>query len=114
MVSGSSGASLHAKTFEVDHRQLFVGSFNMDPRSAALNTEMGLLIDSPALARRLPQALAEHGAASTYAVTLEPGGLRWTTLRDGAAVTFDQEPDAPWWRRLGVRVLSWLPIEWLL
>ena len=112
--SGSSGASLHAKTFEVDHRQLFVGSFNMDPRSAALNTEMGLLIDSPALARRLPQALAEHGAASTYAVTLEPGGLRWTTLRDGAAVTFDQEPDAPWWRRLGVRVLSWLPIEWLL
>ncbi len=36
------------------------------------------------------------------------------TLRDGAAVTFEQEPDAPWWRRLGVRVLSWLPIEWLL
>jgi len=112
--SGSSGASLHAKTFEVDHRQLFVGSFNMDPRSAALNTEMGLLIDSPTLARGLPRALAEHGGASTYAVTLEPDGLRWTTLRDGATVTFDQEPEAPWWRRLGVRVLSWLPIEWLL
>ena len=50
---GRSGTSLHAKTFALDEAQLFVGSFNLDPRSAELNTEMGLLIDSPALARSL-------------------------------------------------------------
>src|SRR4029078_5520029 len=59
---GESGASstvqLHAKTFELDHQRIFVGSFNFDQRSAHLNTEMGLVIDSPVLARRLSSALA--------------------------------------------------------
>jgi putative cardiolipin synthase len=50
---GSSSASLHAKTFAVDGAKVFVGSFNFDPRSARLNTEMGLIIESPELARRL-------------------------------------------------------------
>ena len=113
-LTGSSGASLHAKTFEVDGRQLFVGSFNMDPRSAALNTEMGLLIDSPELAQRLPAALASHGAANSYAVTLDGNALQWTTQEGGQRVTFGQEPNASWLRRASVRVMSWLPIEWML
>src|SRR5699024_6099249 len=46
----SSGASLHAKTFVVDNNWIFVGSFNMDPRSARLNTEMGLLFESEVFA----------------------------------------------------------------
>jgi putative cardiolipin synthase len=113
-LTGSSGASLHAKTFEVDGRHLFVGSFNMDPRSAALNTEMGLLIDSPELAQRLPTAVASHGTATSYAVTLDGDDLRWTTQEGGQRVTFEQEPNASWLRRASVRVLSWLPIEWML
>jgi len=48
---GSSGASLHAKTFAADGARVFVGSFNFDPRSAALNTEMGFVIQSAPLAR---------------------------------------------------------------
>ena len=47
---GSSGSSLHAKTFVVDEQRVFVGSFNFDPRSKHLNTELGLVIDSPELA----------------------------------------------------------------
>lgn len=113
-LTGSSGASLHAKTFEVDGRTLFVGSFNMDPRSAALNTEMGLLIASPDLAGRLSQMLATNGPASAYAVELVGDELRWSTQEGGKTVVFEQEPGAAWPRRAAVRVLSWLPIEWML
>ena len=52
-LTGSSGAaSLHAKTFAVDGDHIFIGSFNFDPRSARLNTELGFVIDSEALAQR--------------------------------------------------------------
>ena len=111
---GRSGTSLHAKTFALDEAQLFVGSFNLDPRSAELNTEMGLLIDSPALARSLPQALAVTGPESAYALSLDGGTLRWTTLENGQRTVFDREPHASLRRRVVVRILSWLPIEWLL
>jgi putative cardiolipin synthase len=51
--TGSGRASLHAKTFAFDRRITFVGSYNLDPRSTKLNTEMGVLFDSPAFAKRL-------------------------------------------------------------
>src|SRR5690606_21401377 len=56
---GSSAASLHAKTFAADGRRIFIGSFNFDPRSAALNTEMGFVIESPVLARRIDAAFRQ-------------------------------------------------------
>ncbi|MDO5290910.1 MAG: phospholipase D family protein [Pseudomonadota bacterium] len=114
-LGGSSGASLHAKTFAVDGRQLFVGSFNMDPRSAALNTEMGLIFDSPALAQQLTQGLQQHGAARTYAVSLnEQGQLHWQTQEDGQTRRFDTEPQSTAFQRAVVWLSSLLPIEHLL
>ena len=53
---GSSGSSLHAKTLAIDSERAFVGSFNFDPRSALLNTELGFVIDSPPLARQIERA----------------------------------------------------------
>ena len=53
---GSSGSSLHAKTFAVDGSRVFVGSFNFDPRSATLNTELGFVIDSPAVVQAIEAA----------------------------------------------------------
>lgn len=53
---GSSGSSLHSKTFSVDRSRVFIGSFNFDPRSARLNTEMDFVIDSPALAQKIEAA----------------------------------------------------------
>ena len=111
---GHSGTSLHAKTFALDDAQLFVGSFNLDPRSAQLNTEMGLLIDSPTLAHSLSQALAATGPENAYALSLDGGRLRWTTLENGQRTVFAREPHASLRRRIAVRILSWLPIEWLL
>ena len=109
---GSSDASLHAKTFGIDGERVFVGSFNLDPRSAALNTEMGLVVDSPALARRLSESLDALYPDRAWRVERDaPGRLRWL---DGGPAPATTEPGVGLLRRAAVRVLSWLPIDWLL
>jgi putative cardiolipin synthase len=111
-MGGSSGASLHAKTFAVDRSRIFVGSFNFDPRSARLNTEMGVVLESPALAVRLSEALDARARSDAYEVRLSPDGrgLEWI---DGD-VRHTSEPGVGWLRRTWVGFLSILPIEWLL
>jgi putative cardiolipin synthase len=107
-----SKAGLHAKTFAVDGRSIFVGSFNFDPRSAKLNTEMGLVIDSAALAQRLSTMFDNASPQLAYRVTLGPDdSLQW---HDGAGVVLSGEPESSWGQRMKVRIYSWLPIEWLL
>jgi len=112
---GSSGSSLHAKTFAVDNRRVFVGSFNFDPRSARLNTELGFLIESPALARELATAFAERIPGRAYRVTLgERKHLNWLDLQDGETVVQTTEPGGSRWKRSMVALLGLAPIEWLL
>ncbi|WP_159791831.1 phospholipase D family protein [Croceibacterium salegens] len=109
------GESVHAKTFAVDGKELFVGSFNIDPRSAVLNCEMGFLIHSPALAGRLKQALDRNLAEKTYAVSLNDAGETvWTTQHDGRPLSTTTEPDTTAVSRMLVWILSKLPIRWLL
>lgn len=110
---GSGGASLHAKSMAFDAGRLFVGSFNFDPRSGRLNTEMGLLVDSPALAEALSQALDRSGGV--YRVEAGADGLTWiATAADGTEARLAPEPGSTLWSRLAVRLLGLLPIEWLL
>jgi putative cardiolipin synthase len=112
---GSSASSLHAKTFAVDRKRIFVGSFNLDPRSRDLNTEMGLVIESPALAAELDTRLTETMPTQAYQVRLEPDGkLVWLEQTGQGVTSHDTEPGAGFWKRVGVRILSWLPIDWLL
>ncbi|WP_299822081.1 phospholipase D family protein [uncultured Jannaschia sp.] len=111
-VFGSSGASLHAKTFAVDGARIFVGSFNFDPRSIRLNTEMGLLIDSTALAKGLHAAFDDglHGLA--WRVELRDGDLVWVDPATGAVTT--EETGSSALRSAALTVIGWLPVEWLL
>ncbi|APA71506.1 hypothetical protein YQ44_17420 [Janthinobacterium sp. 1_2014MBL_MicDiv] len=113
---GSSASSLHAKTFAVDDRRIFVGSFNFDPRSIELNTEMGLVIDSPALARQLGQAMRTTIPQRAYQVMLgADGALYWIARSaNGSTTRYDTEPGTSVWKRMGVAILSVLPIDWLL
>ncbi len=112
---GSSGSSLHAKTFGVDGGRVFVGSFNLDPRSIELNTEMGFVIDSAALAGELDARLSQAMPGSAYEVKLEPDGKMVWLERTGQGIRrHETEPGTSVWRRASVRVLSWLPIDWLL
>ena len=112
---GSSGSSLHAKTFSVDRQHVFVGSFNFDPRSANLNTELGFVIDSPSLAQRINQAFYDEIPAHAYQVkSMQNGRIYWTEQQAAGVKTYTTEPNSSLWRRVGVRMLSWLPIEGLL
>jgi putative cardiolipin synthase len=111
---GSSGSSLHAKTFTVDDCRVFVGSFNFDPRSSRLNTELGFVIDSPALATEIAKAFTERIPSAAYRVRLSENRLQWEEHRDDESVSYDDEPGTRLWKRLGVSILALLPIEWLL
>ncbi len=114
---GSSGASLHAKTFAIDGQRVFVGSFNLDPRSAALNTESGFVIDSPPMAARIATAFAEQLPKRSYVLGLDSQGqVEWVdpSAPDESLKLLHHEPQTPLWKRAMVRVLAWLPIEWLL
>ena len=113
--AGSSASSLHAKIFSVDEARVFVGSFNFDPRSARLNTEMGLLIDSAALAQRIEDAFEHAIPQRSYEPRLSQAGkLDWIERRDGREIRHDVEPGTTFLKRAAVRLLGVLPIEWLL
>ena len=112
--AGSSTGGLHAKTFAFDRRIGFIGSYNLDPRSSKLNTEMGVIFDCPPLAKRLPEQLGRNLSQNAYRVELDRHRLVWVTREDGKEVRYDSEPAAGMWKRFKVRVLSWLPIEGLL
>lgn len=112
---GSSGSSLHAKTFTIDDRRVFIGSFNFDPRSARLNTEQGFIIDDPGLAIRIREAFEQRVPQMAYHVELSPDGqLVWEIQEDNKTLRLTQEPNSHWWQRGLVWFISKLPVEWLL
>lgn len=114
-LGASSTASLHGKTFVVDKRHLFVGSFNLDPRSTYLNTEMGLIVDSEAMARSLAEGIDRELLDTSYRLTLAAdGSLQWTERDASGERVYASEPKTGLLRRVGARVLSWLPIEGML
>lgn len=110
-----SSTSLHAKTFAVDDHQVFIGSYNVDPRSANINTEMGVIINDDDLARQLHEALSDDLLNQAYEVKLAPDGqLKWHTVEGGQKVVYDAEPRVDLFDHLWLTVMSWLPIDWLL
>jgi putative cardiolipin synthase len=113
---GSSSASLHAKTFAVDSERVFVGSFNFDPRSARLNTELGVVFGSPVLGEQLGRAFETQVRQHAYEVRLtdDKRDLVWIERTPSGEKRYDSEPGTSVFRRMSVGFLSILPIEWLL
>ncbi|WP_227369776.1 phospholipase D family protein [Halomonas sp. M20] len=111
----SSSTSLHAKTFALDGETLFIGSFNFDPRSATLNTELGFLIEDVGLAQALHRTFNDKIPARAYQVKLsEENDLYWVSRVDGQNKRYDTEPNTSWWKRQSVKFFALLPIDWLL
>lgn len=104
-----SNSSLHAKTFVIDRRWVFVGSFNLDPRSAWLNTEMGILIDSPKLAETMLHNMQGMIDKVAYKVELANDDLVWIDTFNKKR--YDTEPNAGWWRRFSAGFMSFMPVE---
>ena len=92
---------------------VFIGSFNLDPRSAVINTEAGLYIESPELAKRLTDYMATGVVpANSYRVLLDPKGeIVWETERDGQRVRYRDEPETGFRRRFVADLWKLLPID---
>ena len=117
IAESGANVALHAKSFVVDRRYVFIGSLNMDQRSKLLNTEMGVIVDNPALA----SAVADFFAASTtpanaYEVRIDKPGadLVWVTEDHGQPVRIKHEPEAGLRRRAKVLITRLLPVDNLL
>ncbi|HVY04733.1 MAG TPA: phospholipase D family protein [Burkholderiales bacterium] len=110
-IAGSSHASLHAKTYMVDRRMLFVGSLNLDPRSVRLNTEMGIAMESADLCARFGSGFDAKILEVAYRVTLENGKLAWTTVENGQEKKYDSEPGMNALQGIGQFLLRILPVE---
>jgi putative cardiolipin synthase len=90
--------AIHAKTMVIDSQTLFIGTFNLDPRSANLNTEIGVLIHNPQLATQVEQQIK---------IDMQPENS-WNAKTDSP------DSEASWSKRIQVFFLSFLPIEPLL
>ena len=107
-----SKSSLHAKFMALDQQKVFIGSFNFDPRSAYLNTEIGVVLDSPTLAIAIHEQMNKNLFQYAYRVELDNRGqLQWHQKKDGKDIIHHKEPLMKWWHKLGLKVASWLPIE---
>jgi putative cardiolipin synthase len=105
--SGSSRASLHGKFMSFDDEYVFVGSFNLDGRSVALNTELGVYFESPGYAEQIADAFDQRAMTSAYRVTLTDNDrLQWTTIENGEEVVFDVEPETGFWKRFRTGFMS--------
>ncbi|HEV2606571.1 MAG TPA: phospholipase D family protein [Xanthomonadaceae bacterium] len=120
-VGQSAGVALHAKSIVVDNRYVFIGSLNMDVRSKLLNTEMGVVVDSPQLAKAVAEFFATATLpANAYHVVLgapdgtDPSGLHWEYNENGKDIDAHNEPDASLGRRAKAKVMKLLPMDGLL
>jgi putative cardiolipin synthase len=117
-LSGSSHASLHAKTLLFDRRAVFIGSMNLDPRSVFTNTEIGVVVDHSGLAALQAEQLVARLPEISYrlepAAAAGPDAIEWVSIEAGEEVRFTREPQTRAWQRFKIWLYSLLPIEPLL
>jgi len=107
---GSSHASLHAKAVVIDRQTALVGSMNLDPRSAKLNSEMGVVMHSPEIAAQLAE-LFEDVAEDSYHLSLSTEGngehrVQWGATPPDPALAGQEDPQASGWLKWALKLLS--------
>jgi putative cardiolipin synthase len=113
---GSSKASLHAKSFIFDRNKVFIGSFNLDPRSHTENSEIGMIMSSPPIANDMSEWFDQNIDKVAFRLELQQhsnGGeqIIWHGIKDGKMHTYTREPNVGPLRKAGVALLRMLPIE---
>jgi cardiolipin synthase C len=126
LFGSQSRASLHAKAYMIDRSILVIGSMNLDPRSAKLNTELALVVHSKPIADQTAKLfdrgispevswrveLASAAVRASLARTGSPqSGLVWTTVENGSTVTYDFDPEAGFYRNLMTGIFTLLPVD---
>lgn len=112
---GKNASSLHAKFFDIDG-MVFIGSFNFDPRSALLNTEVGLVVESDELQNRISASLDQYLPQIAYELKLNPhGDIIWLDHKsDGLVIEHTYDPETTKFQRFTMKAISYLPIEWMM
>ncbi|RZL45312.1 MAG: phospholipase D family protein [Variovorax sp.] len=113
---GKSLGRLHSKTAVIDKRKIFVGSMNLDPRSASQNTEMGVVVDSPQLAREMLRIINVSKLQNSYRLRLaRPGGtLEWLTTDGENEMVLTAEPESTFFQRFYNSLIAPIVPEMLL
>jgi phosphatidylserine/phosphatidylglycerophosphate/cardiolipin synthase-like enzyme len=111
----SANASLHAKALVIDQKIVFIGSMNMDARSARTNSEMGIVIRSPEIARQVTSLLDDISADGSYRLQLNrDGDIRWSSGEPGSQRTWSSDPETTHWQRFLLDLLAPFAPEELL
>ena len=105
--SSAKSVTLHIKGMIVDRRRTFIGSPNLDPRSFEINSEMGVIIDSPGMGSQLAEGLLQRLPNLAYRVEFDATGkLQWRGMVDGVEVIETSEPLAGPWLKLKSRLAA--------
>jgi putative cardiolipin synthase len=105
-------STLHAKTFVVDRKSVFIGSFNWNQRSVNRDTELGVIIHSPKIAEELVNRVSAALPVASFELLLnESDKLRWKTIENGQELVLTKEPQSGFWRRLSAKFLRFMPIK---
>jgi putative cardiolipin synthase len=112
---GKNASSLHAKFFDIDG-MVFIGSFNFDPRSANLNSEVGLVVESDTLQKQISDSLDKYLPQIAYELKLNPQGeVIWIEHhKDGSNTEYPHDPESTRFERFAMKVVSYFPIEWMM
>ena len=112
---GSSVGRLHAKTAVVDGDKTFIGSMNLDPRSRTQNTELGVFVESPELAREMLRVIKISRTQNAYRVRHNAARqLQWVAVDDDRETVLDTEPESTLWQRIQNLLMGGLVPEQLL
>lgn len=113
IAAAESQAALHTKAIVFDRKDVFIGSFNLDPRSSSINTEAGIYVESPKLAAQVIDYMDEGVAPeNAFRVILDDDDdLRWVIEKDGVRVDYDVDPISKWHQRWLAGFIRILPVE---
>jgi len=104
--------TLHAKTFAVDRKKIFIGSFNWNQRSVNRDTELGVIIHSEQIAGQMVDRILPILPNAAFEVFLnEDGKVRWRIQDEGQEIILDKEPQTGFWKRFNAGFMRILPIK---
>lgn len=110
--SAKAKSALHAKIYIFDRKEVYIGSFNFDPRSAQINTELGVVCEVPAMAEYIATGLFDKNIKEfAYKVVLEDDEVVWLDTEDGQVTRHTSQPETSAWRRFNLNLYSLFPIE---
>jgi putative cardiolipin synthase len=110
--SAEAKSALHAKTYIFDRKEVYIGSFNFDPRSANINTELGIVSETPRMAQHIASGLFDKSVVdAAYKVVLLDDEVVWQETINGEVIIHHEQPETSFWRRFNLSIYSLLPIE---